>query len=328
MQIVLALFMGALGFITPETHILILTSNVFILTLAGAVHDIVGDHVRLKMFTGKNLGIATSIGTIGFRIGMLLSGAGTLYAANFFGWPCAFMLTSSTIVISFLATIFLPKQKAINDTDIKLSLKNYYRSGKSLIKKHGVAVILLLTLSFKFSDSCISSLKPIFLHSKNIDKISFANISQLLGSVAVIGGGFIAGLILAKCTLNKCLRISFLSQIIAASCFIILSIIDFSLPICALCVNTSSFILGFSAVIYRTYISNISMMDVNNYTLLISIGSAGRIISSYLGGIISDRLTWTFLFALCLLSNLPGLFVCRKLSAENYLFSGNGGKNK
>lgn len=320
MQVSIIILMSCLGFITKNTPPIIIILNVFLLSMAGAIHDIIGDHVRLKNFSGKGLGVATSVGTIGFRIGMLLSGAGTLYIATSFGWKFAFCIISLSNFISTLSTILLPSNSKELELNNSICIKDiaiqYYHSWTQIIKKYGLIAIVIFTISFKFSDSCINSLKPIFLHSKLIGKVDFANISQLLGTISIITGGAMAGIALSKIRIADCIKISFFSQILAAICYVILSLSDYKLQIVAIFINIGTFLFGFSAVIYRTYISNISMSSVNNYTLLISIGSIVRIFSSYIGGKVSEEFGWTVLFILCIVFTIPGLVAENRLKCK------------
>lgn len=310
-QIIIIIGVSSFGVYTKNSSTYIIFVNVLIVALAGSVQDLLGDYIRLNHFSKKTLGMATSVGSIGFRIGMLISGAGILYIANIIGWKYAFFIVCIFILVGVVATIKLPRRKYENihgeDTN---SIKNYALFCVNLFKKHSIIIILLLTLSFKFSDSCIHCLKPIFLQSRGVSKIDFANVSQLFGVVMTFIVGGLAGVVTYRFDIKKCMKISFFLQILAATCFLLLAIYNCSLFTTAILINVSVFFLGFGAIIYRTFISEISNSDINKYAIFLSIGSIGRIISTYSGGMIVDWLSWGALYIICIVSNIPGLLVC------------------
>jgi PAT family beta-lactamase induction signal transducer AmpG len=290
--------------------------NILVVILAGSVHDLLGDYIRLVSFKDKTLGVATSAGTIGFRVGMLVSGAGVLYLASLFSWKYAFAITGFSVLLSTLATILLPPyevpQKSTN------SLRQYISFCVDLFKKHNIVLIILLTLSFKFADSNINGLKTVFLHSIGIGRTDFANISQVMGVLVMLIAGAVSGAASYRYDIKKCVKLSFTLQIIPAICFLYMAIFgNNSFLLTTTLVNISTFFLGFSAVIYRTYISEISETDINTYTILLSIGSMFRSLSACIGGIIVDEFSWNALYIICILSNIPGLVVCYYWNRRN-----------
>ncbi len=313
-QIITILGISSLGFFTNTSSLILIFITVFTTSIAGSIHDILADYLRIVYFNRKTLGMATSIGTIGFRLGMLIAGAGTLYLASFFNWKIAFIIVSLSILMSSISTIILPNKSFIRiDEDNQSisqisSVKNYLYFCRDIIKKYSIPLIIIITFSFKFSDSCINSLKPIFLQTLGIGKVDFANISQLIGSAVIIISGSIAGSLTYSLGTKKCILISFIIQILSSICYILITYLEINIISIAILVNISTFFFGFSAVIYRTYISEISMSDINKYTIFLSMGSIGRTLSSSFGGYIVSLLSWKILFILCVISNIPGLY--------------------
>jgi PAT family beta-lactamase induction signal transducer AmpG len=308
-QFIIIVGMSLFGIYTRDSSPIIMFINILIVVLAGAVHDLLGDYIRLVTFKNKTLGVATSVGTIGFRIGMLISGAGILYLASFFGWKYAFAITSLSVLLSTLSTFFLPPYEIPKQHTS--SVKQYLNFCVDLFKKHNIILIILLTLSFKFSDSTINSLKTVFLHSNGIGRTDFANISQIMGVVVMLIVGTVAGAATYKYDIKKCVKMAFMLQVIPAICFLYMAThVNCSFLLTATLVNISTFFLGFSTVIYRVYISEISEADINTYTILLSVGSMFRSLSVCVGGIIVDEFSWITLYIVCVLSNIPGLIAC------------------
>ena len=285
----------------------------FLLTLAVSIQDIVSDYVRLQYFQGKDIAISTSICTIGFRIGLLIGGAGILYVAESFNWSLAFAIIATSIFPSILSTIALKRHSTINKELAPESIKKYFKFCKNVLAKYGIVTLFLFFLTYKFPDTCINSLKPIFLQSKGIQKIDFANISQILGFVSMLAGSSFSGFLAYKIGTSQCLKISFVFNMLCSICFMILTKFNITLLETAIFVNVSTFLLSFSTAILRIYISEEAKQDINKYTILLSLGAAARTIILYISGSILDMTSWMTLFFICFLTSIPGFIAYAKL---------------
>lgn len=300
LQIIMFIGMSFCGGYTKESYSVIIFLNLFLVTLASSINDLFADYIRLRYFTGKRICVITSVGTIGFKVGMLLSSVCVLYMANYYGWHNAFIFVACFIICNTISSILL-RFNDTRDDNVKhiTTIKQYFTFYKQLMAKYGAISIVLLILLFKISDSCINGLKSVFLHQLGIDKISFANISQFTGIIIMVIMGAVSSICVYKFGTKKCVYISFLCEICACLCFLILSLVKTSIIELFILINISTFFLSFSSMIYRTYISEIADGDINSYTVLISMGSLFRSFASYMGGIIIDHFSWSVLYAVC-----------------------------
>lgn len=319
-QFLILLSFSTLGLFNQSGSLILAGVCIFLITVAISIHDIISAHVKLTEFESRDLGMVSSISNTGFRIGMLISGACMLYLAESFGWKFAFFLVSLVAFIVTISTLFIPRIRQNEDAIKKesfVSLKKYVLITVDFFKKYGVFLLIITLISFKFSDNCISLLKPLFLRTIGVSKITFANISQIPGVFTMIFGGIIAGIATYKIGTKTCIKLSFYLQAFASSFFLFLSYFDANLAIIASLVNASSLIFGFTNVIFRTFIAEESKKDVNIYMILMSIGSLLRIASYYIGGFIVDTYSWHLVYVICIISNIPGIYLYTRLSIKN-----------
>ena len=311
------IFIGfaSLGQLNTVNTIFIAPIVIFFTILFTSVHDILRAHIKLMMFDPSKFGLITAIENTGFRIGMLVSGATILYVAHFLGWKIAFLLTSITIFFSTVATFRIKQIFQSTEIDTSTLIKSYILSGIKFFKETEVFVLIIVLISFKLSDSCINSLKPMFMQYLNISKIEYANIVHLIGMITMIISGIIAGYILTKIELIKCVRIVFIAQTIISTSFLYLSIRNPSYSTIAIIVNVSTFVFGYAGVVLRTFLAHISQRDVNKYTMFLSIGSLMRISLCCIGGSIVHWHSWKSVWIICILSNIPGYYLAKKLNA-------------
>ena len=312
-QIVVFILFSILGIFAQNQNMFLAFVCIFLLTTVVSINEVVVSHVKLVSFEKTKLGIPTSISNFGFRIGSFMAGYLMLYISDLYSWKTSFFLASLSIVFLTVSTFLLPEIKQKQIKIEKEFFKFYLGSFIKFFKKYNIWIFVLIIFSFKFSDSCVNSLKPLFLQFKGLSKTDFANVAQIPGVVCLTIGGFIAGMVSYKSSMKNCIILSLLGQIAASIIFIIISFCNLDLFSMLICVACSTLCFGFSNVTLRTYFAQKSNTDIVIYTTLLSIGSILRIFCSYLGGILVDYTSWQIVFICCILSNFPLLFFCEKL---------------
>jgi PAT family beta-lactamase induction signal transducer AmpG len=315
LQFVILILMSSLGLFANGGDTWLAWITVFTLIVIISPIDVACAHIKLIAFKRESLGFTTSIENIGFRVGLFISGAFTLYIASTVGWRTSFLITCIIpVVLSSLSTIFMRKIKYVEYTEFgpTSSVKDIAIFLWNFLKEHRTFLIAIVIISFKFSDSCINALKSVFLYSIGVDKVTFANISHSIGIIATITGSCIAGVILAKKGVGECIRLSLILQGVASVLFLFLANFKVDMVCIAILINISTLIFGFSCIILRTYLAEESQKDANIYISFLSIGSLLRTVSCNIGGFIADNFSWENMYILCIMSVVPGLYICAK----------------
>ena len=310
-QVLIFLGFSSLGFWNDKKNLLLGAFIIFCIVLAVSIHDILRAHMKLIFFQEKDFGFVSAVENTGFRLGMFISGACIVYIANYAGWRIAFMVPAFAVWLVTIATLFAKfKQKEEGDCtdDPNHFLKNYLKVGYIFFKRYGLIALLCIIISFKVTDSTINGLKPMFIHSLGVNRVAYANMVHLYGLITMTIAGIVAGIALGKIGLTICIRYTFLAQAIVSLIFIYLVACHDNVMTITILVNIATFVFGFCGVVFRTFIASISDRDVNIYTIFLSIGSLARICSYSLAGLVMEIYSWQTLFALCLISNIPGYF--------------------
>ncbi len=289
------------------------TLNIFLLTLSISVYDIIATHIKLINFHSNQFGMVTALSTVGFRIGMLVGGGGLAYLAYYFGWHVAFIVSACILV--GLNMILTPKfinicEPVTSEQQSISSTKQLLFLIKDFIFSAGAIGIIILILSVKIPDVSLHTTKQVFLLYKNFDKIEIANISQIPGVFAMILGGLIGGVFTYKYSIARCMKISLLSFGTSCGLFLYLNYTNLSLWFTGLILTVASLSCGFLNVAFRTFVDKYSQKDVNKNVLLISLGSLFKLIFGSTSLLIANNNQWALLYALCVLSTVPGLIIC------------------
>ena len=322
-QFIVFILFSTLGIFAQNKDIYLAFAVIFLLTTVISIHDIIISHVKLSSFNKERLGIPTSVSNFGFRIGSFIASYFMFYISDVYSWKVSFFTISLSILFLTISTFFLPGFSQNQLGTEKELFKCYMNSFLTFFKKYNIWIFLLIIFSFKFSDSCINNLKPLFLQIKGLSKTDFANIAQMPGLFCLILGGFIAGIASYRMGINNCIKLSLFGQVASAAIFILLSIYNFDFHSMLALIACSTLFFGFSTVILRTFIAQKSNADIVTYTILLSIGSILRVLCSYFGGIIVEYTSWRIVFISCIISNIPlicfGKNLLKKLELEHKL---------
>ena len=309
-QIIIFVLFSSLGFFGNK-NLWIAGLLIPILVIAVCVQDIVRAYIKLVIFKTENLGIISAIENTGFRIGMFISGACIIYIANITSWALSFVIIGFIVIFAMISTLCMKvedipsSQKNLKENSFKEYIKGYCE----FLKGYKITILVLVIISFKLTDSCISVLKPIFFHYLGISRLDFANITHLVGIFSMITSGIVAGSLLYKIGMKNCIKITFILQMIASLIFMYFSAFKSNLLTITILVNISTFIFGFSGVVFRTFAAENSKKDINIYATLLSFGSLIRILSYSFAGVVVEQYSWGTIYFICLLSNIPGYFL-------------------
>ncbi|MDR2666667.1 MAG: MFS transporter [Holosporales bacterium] len=311
---------ASLGFF-EHSQTLAMSSFVILLTIFSvSVHDIVRGHIKLVLFDSTNMGLVSAVENAGFRVGMFLAGACLIYLANALNWKLAFLISSTCVFLSTFSVIFAKmhvKQHYATKNE-STNFKEYFAFCLKILKRYAVFILLIVIFSFKFTDSCINVLKPAFMLYLGISKLEFANIAHVAGLFTTIISGIVAGITACKFGTPKCIKLTFIMQILTSIAFLYLASFKTNLVTITVLVNIATFTFGFSNVIFRTFTAEESKKDINTYTILLSIGSIVRISSYSVAGWIVEHYSWYMIYFLCVVSNIPGIFLYSKLRSKKY----------
>ncbi|MDB9784328.1 MFS transporter [Pelagibacteraceae bacterium] len=157
------------SFTDPSQTLLYTAIGAVIIAFASATQDVIIDAYRIESASQKFQGILSSMYIAGYRIAMLVAGAGSLLLAAYLGtetynvkvWRLVYMIMASLMIVGILTTIFSPEPKIKR----KNSLISFQDQSKFLIS----FIIFIFTFIFFYS-----ILDNPFTNEENFSKFLFA----------------------------------------------------------------------------------------------------------------------------------------------------------
>lgn len=316
-QFFLVLSILLLGQISPLESTKLFAFVAVLLCFFAATQDIVIDGIRIEQFGDNGNGPAASFSAIGFHLGKLASGCGTLYLASWYDWCTAYQLIALGILPGFLALCFIHLSTSAPQQGQENSFKNAF---KTLRSYKNLKWMLLFVAVFKVCDSVIQGTSATFLYELGLSKIEFADLTKIYGTIWVILGAVIGGAIIEIFGVYSAAFIAASMQGISCLFFAIQAHIGYDYLILSIVVAVENFTSGFlicslvatiSAFVNKRY-------AMSHYTLFYAFGSLSRVAFSSLSGCIVEFSGWFRLYVSLIFFVLPISYIIYRLKRENY----------
>lgn len=305
----LCLSLTITGFLrfNPCHNIYITAIILFIVSFCAATQDIVLDAYRIERPTSKKeLSLAFTFGSIGFRLGMLLGSVGALYISIIFDWSTVYKLA---ICITLLGPIIIlcikepkPKQQSHRTKDL-ITLKQYFEVIKSSIvslknDQPRLLLIILFVFLYKAADSIPMAMSSPLLLGLNFVTHEIAFIYKAYGLFIMIVGGALGGILSTKIGILQSVLIGGTIQLFSPLMFMILAIIGYDIKTFMLTITVQNFCIGFAGTIISIYFASLcnSEFVATQYSIIASFSSVSRIILSTIGGNCAKYLPWSLFF--------------------------------
>jgi PAT family beta-lactamase induction signal transducer AmpG len=316
----------ALAHCDPRNGITLIAISSFFVSFFSASQDIIIDAYRIEILKTENSGAGAALEAIGFRFGMLASGAGALYLAHTFSWKFAYIVMAVGIIFGmiFFCLIAEPKQRKSIPTpatqNSSRSLREWLHTlfivpWIQLPKKRELIYLLAFIFCFKMGDTVLNAMCAPFLCDLGFSKIEFANITKVFGITLMVIGGLVGGVMIHRLGILQSTIMCVGLQGISCLMYVIQSLVGYHLNVLIITVGVESFCSGMVSAIFIAYISNFCRQPytASHFTLLYSFGSLCRVVISTLAGWTADSIGWTSLFLITSVFILPAIYILIKL---------------
>lgn len=311
----------------PAQSIALTAFSSFFVSFFSASQDMIIDAYRIEILKADNQGAGAALEAIGFRFGMLASGAGTLYLAHTFTWRTAYLVMAMSIIMGMIVFCMIaePDHKKVMSLAYNkkepMSLRQWLHTlfvlpWIQLPKRRELAYLLVFIFCFKMGDTVLNAMGAPFLYDLGLSKIEFASITKVLGITLMVFGGLLGGVMIHQLGILQSTLMCVGLQGVSCLMFVIQSLVGYHLSVLIITVGVESFCSGMVSAIFIAYISNFCRQPytASHFTLLYSFGSLCRVIISALAGWSADHMGWTTLFLITGAFVLPAIYSLIKLA--------------
>ena len=162
-QLMIVFSLIFISFTDPAKTLILTAIGAVLIAFSSASQDIVIDAYRIESAPQKMQGALSSMYIAGYRIAMLVAGAGSLYLASYLGveiydvnvWKTVYLTMASLMMIGILTTIYSPEPNIKR----KISILNFNDQLRFLITF--ILAIVFFIFVYSFLDNPFNNKEPL-----------------------------------------------------------------------------------------------------------------------------------------------------------------------
>lgn len=307
-QLSLALLYLQLGSMLTTDMSLILV--LFGISFLSASQDIVIDAYRAEILDASLRGAGASLAVLGYRVGMILSGAGALALGDWLPWNQVLALCALVQISAAIPSIFAPREPSIvRPRSIFTAVVQPF---SEFLTRARWWEILLFIFLFKTPDAIGTLFTTRFLLDCGFARADIAAVVKGVGLVAVLGGGAIAGWILVRMPLKRALLLFGVLQAVTVIPFLILAYdATANRALLTAVIVAESLGAGASSTVFAAFLMGLCRLELaaTQYALFTSVASLARSLLGPAAGALAASLGWEMYFVIAGLCNAPALLL-------------------
>ena len=320
-QIALIISLIMLGQTDPSTNPGVTALWAVVVAFASASQDIVIDAFRIELLEDDEQGFGAAATQYGYRGGLIVAGAGALFAAEYGGWNFAFLLIAACMLVG-VATILLtpePRRKGEMESTTQggpVAFRQWLKHAvidpfANFMERDKWLLILLFILAYKVGDAVAGAMAGPFYVDMEFTKAEIAEASKLFGVAATVVGVFIGSLMVYRLGIMKALMVAGILQMLSNLMFAAQALIGHDFAFLFATIGIENLSGGMGSAAFVAYLS--SLCDIKytatHYALFSSLMAVPRTILAASGGYFAETLGWVPFFLLTTVAALPGLLI-------------------
>lgn len=315
MQIALCATFVALGLVSPAQAPVLVALLAFMVAFFSASQDIIIDAYRREILSEIELGLGTSMGVNGYRVGMLISGALALFLADHLPWRMVYFFIASALVIGMLTTLSAPEptEKIIAPRSLSEAIIQPFLD---YFRRQGAIETLAFVLLYKIGDQMAANLTTPFILSLGFTKTTLGAIAKTCAMAATISGAFLGGIFILNAGLKRALWYFGILQAMSILSYSYLAIVGQNLSVLTAAIAFEYFTGGLGAAALTTFMASLTnrKFTATQFALLSSLAGIPRVLIAAPMGIVAEHLGWPGYFMFCTLASVPGLVLLTRYS--------------
>jgi len=309
-QLLLAAAIVFMGTLRPADSAWLLGAAALAVAFLSASQDIVFDALRADWLEREERGAGAAVSVFGYRVAMLVSGAGALILADqWLGWSATYWLMAALMGVGMIATWYVVEPetkggapKTLDDAVVKPFAEFFSREG--------ALALLALVVLYKLGDAFAGNLTTTFLlRGPGFSLTEIGAINKGFGLAATILGALAGGALMAKMRLYRALLLFGILQAITNLGFMLLAASGKSYALMVTVIGLENLCGGMGTAAYVALLMALCdrRFSATQYALLSALSAVGRVYVGPAAGYLVAGFGWQPFFFFSFLIALPGL---------------------
>ena len=285
-----------------------------LIAFASATQDIAIDAYRIEIINNRFQGAMAAAYQLGYRVAVLIAGAGTLYIAAFNTWNFAYKVMAFFMLVGIITTLLIREPRLqsrkkgsamtwMKEAVIEPFSEFFFRNGYWSI------FLLMMIGMYRVSDLILGIVANPFFLDVGFELTEIASTTQVFGIGVTIFGAFVGGLAVAKYEIGRPLILGSILLVITNLFYIFLIGSGPDIRYLILTISVDNFALGFSGSVFIAFLSSLTSRKytATQYALFSSLMTLpGKAISGFSGQFI-EAVGWYNFFLYTALAGVPAI---------------------
>ena len=287
-------------------------------TTFSATQDIVIDALRVELLPIEQQGAGATATQYGYRIGMLVSGAGALFLADHRPWPVVYVVMALLVSVGVVTLLVMgePVDRRAAKLDETTTWLRWIEAAilrpfLDFLRRPGWFAILSFVLLYKFGDALLGVMSTPFYLEMDFTKSEIAAISKIFGLSMTLAGVALGGLLVSRIGLLKSLLVCGVAQAATNLLFAVQAARGHDLKFLMVTIGADNLAGGMASTALIAYLASLCNVayTATQYALLSALSSFARTILSSSSGWVADHVSWPTFFVISTIVAVPGLLL-------------------
>ncbi|MEG3591806.1 MAG: MFS transporter [Pseudomonadota bacterium] len=323
-QIFVAIGIFLMAIMGPNFDLKLFALFVLIVSFASATQDIGIDAWRIESAPIELQGGMSAAYQFGYRIALIVSGAGALYMADYSSWNTSYLIMASLMSVGLVTTFIVAEP---DTSSIKPLGKHWLKNAVispfiDFYQRHRSYAFLLLLLIgvFRLSDISMGVMAyPLYI-DLGFTLTEIANVSKVFGVAVTMVGVAAAGVFIARFGVFAPLLYCAIATSLTTLLFALLAIFGNNLELFILAIVGDNLTAGVTGTVLIAFLSSLTNKEftATQYALFTSLlVLPGKLLAGFSGAIV-DNLNYPIFFAYAAALGLPAILLTFYLKQRKY----------
>lgn len=328
----------------PLSDLQWITLFALLVAFGSATQDVTIDAYRIEILDPEFQGAMAASYVLGYRIALLVAGAGAFYLAAFQSWPFAYIVMASLMLVGMLTTLIIREPRHVTDTvsrslEEKLEKRVGISQQQNLVdrvaawfvdavvtpfveffQRYGrqAMVILVLVGCYRLSDITMGVMANPFYLDKGFSLTDIANVTKVFGFFMTILGAGLGGIMVIRFGIMRPLLAGAVLVALTNLFFVWLAHNDAEIYSLAVVVSADNLSGGFATSAFIAYLSSLvnQTYTATQYALFSSLMTLpSKLLGGY-SGVVVDHVGYASFFLYAGLLGIPAILLvmyCSKI---------------
>jgi PAT family beta-lactamase induction signal transducer AmpG len=322
----------------PTTDLVQVAVFALLVAFSSATQDISIDAYRIEAVVKERQAAMAATYILGYRLALLVAGAGALYIATYASWPNAYFSMAALTLIGMVTALAVSEpvhhkdsqnvmfeQRVISFMSRSASLPDWLRGAIAWVigavicpfadffTRNGwwAVVILVFIGAFRLSDLVMGIMANPFYLDLGFTKTEIANIAKIFGFVMSVAGSFLGGAMVIRYGIMRPLLLGAVMVAATNLLFAFLAMIGPDKFWLAAVISADNISAGLSNAVFIAYLSSLTNQayTATQYALFSSFMTLpGKVISGF-SGVIVDASGYVSFFVYAAAVGIPAILL-------------------